>query len=168
MEYMVRSHIRRAKETDARGIHEAHMRSITEVCSKDHSPEEISGWGFRPFNEERRINAIKNDYVWVVENLGNIEGYGHLQIYQRDNTVRAHIHGLYLTATVINQGFGYKLFAEMLNAAKLAGARSIQLESTLTAHAFYQKLGFSDSASVQTVEIGGSKVRCYPMRMDLN
>jgi GNAT superfamily N-acetyltransferase len=162
------AHIRRALESDARNIHEAHMRSIREVCSKQHSAEEISGWGNRPFNEERRLDAIKNHCVWVVENQNHIEGYGHLQIYERDNVILSYVHGLYLTPQVLNQGLGKKLFLEMLNEAKKAKAVRIQLEATLTAHEFYIKMGFYDYAPMKTVEIGGSKVSCYPMRLDLN
>jgi len=35
--------IPKAKSGDERGIHEAHMRSIREVCSKVHNADEISG-----------------------------------------------------------------------------------------------------------------------------
>jgi len=159
--------IRRALESDARAIHEAHMRSIQEVCSKDHTPEEIRGWGHRPFNEERRLDAIKNHRVWVIENQNHVEGYGHLQIYERDNVILAYVHGLYLTSQVLNQGLGKKLFLVMLSEAKQASVVRIQLEATLTAHAFYQKMGFYDYAPMKTIEIGGSKVSCYPMRLDL-
>jgi hypothetical protein len=37
--------IRKAKVGDESGIHEAHMRSIREICVKDHGEEEIKGWG---------------------------------------------------------------------------------------------------------------------------
>jgi hypothetical protein len=55
--------IRRAKPGDAKAIHEAHMKSIQEVCSKDHSFEEISAWGNRPYLEEQRQNSINNDLI---------------------------------------------------------------------------------------------------------
>ena len=75
--------VRRAKSEDAPGIHDAHMRSIREVWSKDHSEDEIRGWGNRPYREDQRLNAIKNQFVWVVDNNGKIEGYGHLEFIQR-------------------------------------------------------------------------------------
>jgi hypothetical protein len=61
--------IRRATCADALGIHQAHMHSILEVCSKDHLPEEIQGWGNRPFSEERRQDGIKNHKIWIVEKI---------------------------------------------------------------------------------------------------
>lgn len=69
--------IRRARLEDARGIHEAHMRSIQQICSKDHSPEEIRAWGGRPFQEVMRRYAISNHHVWVIEENEAICGYGH-------------------------------------------------------------------------------------------
>lgn len=80
--------VRRARPEDARGIHEAHMRSIREVCSQDHTEEEIRGWGFRPYREDQRINAIVNQHVWVVENSGKIEGYGHLSLINENLRTR--------------------------------------------------------------------------------
>jgi hypothetical protein len=46
--------IREAKPGDESLIHEAHMRSIREVCIKDHGEEEIHGWGgsSRPFQTQ--------------------------------------------------------------------------------------------------------------------
>ncbi|WP_413584379.1 GNAT family N-acetyltransferase [Bdellovibrio sp. HCB274] len=160
--------IRRARLEDAAGIHEAHMQSIREVCSKDHSPEEIQGWGNRPFNEENRHNAIKNHCLWVVESDDKIEGYGHLQIYERDGVSLAHVHGLYLTPKALSKNNGRKLVSKMIEEASKAAVVTIKLEATLTAHSFYQKMGFADSAPMKTVEIGGSKVSCYPMTMELN
>jgi len=39
--------IRPARSGDEPAIHEAHMRSVREVCVKDHGEEEIRGWGNR-------------------------------------------------------------------------------------------------------------------------
>ena len=52
--------IRRALPEDVFGIHEAHMKSIQELCSKDYTEAEIKAWGHRPYNEEHRLFAITN------------------------------------------------------------------------------------------------------------
>jgi GNAT superfamily N-acetyltransferase len=155
--------IRRARPEDARGIHEAHMSSIQEVCSQDHTKEEIAGWGFRPFREERVIAAIANNYVWVIEQAEKIEGYGELSIIEAEGTSRAHILGLYLRANVTGQGLGKQLLTLMLDEVKARGISEIGLESTITAHAFYKSFGFVDKGPQATAQIGGSTVRCQPM-----
>lgn len=155
--------IRKAKPEDAMAIHEAHMLSIQTVCSKDHSTEEINAWGRRPFNEAQRVSAIQNQTVWVVELDNKIEGYGHLRVYEKDGQKLAHVMGLYLTQKALGKNFGQQMFSLMLAEAKLQGAERINLESTLTAHGFYKKMGFVDSGPQMTVEIGGTPIRCIPM-----
>ena len=155
--------IRRAKSEDAFGIHQAHMRSIQEVCSKEHTADEIKGWGQRPYREDQRLNAITNQYVWVIDNSNVIEGYGHLAI----NAERGHVMGLYLVPEANGRGYGAAIVQEMIAEAKKLNATEINLESTLTAHSFYKKMGFSDYGPQATVEIGGSQVRYIPMKMIL-
>lgn len=157
--------IRRAKFEDALGIHEAHMRSIREVCSKDHSPEEIQGWGNRPYREDQRVNAIKNQSVWVVDNSSKIEGYGHLSIISENGRTRGHIMGLYLVPEASGKGFGVTIAKAMIAEAKNQNALEINLESTLTAHSFYKKMGFIDSGEQSMIELGGSKIRYIPMKL---
>ena len=151
--------IRRANLGDAKGIHEAHMRSIREVCSKEHTEEEISGWGNRPFNEGQRILAIENHLVWVVEINDIIEGYAQIAFREKNGVLAAHIFGLYLTANALGFGLGKKLLQLMLNEAKGKKVNQITLESTITARGFYQKFGFMNSAEQLIVQIGGSGVR---------
>lgn len=86
--------VRRGAVQDAEAIHLAHMKSIQEICSKDHSTEEIQAWGHRPYRADQRKHSIQNDLVWVVEHKGSIEGYGHLKIFVKDGLKRGHIFGL--------------------------------------------------------------------------
>lgn len=62
-----RPFIRRARHGDEEGIHNAHMKSINEVCAKDYKPEQTAAWGGRDFNFEQKRKLIDTQYVWVVE-----------------------------------------------------------------------------------------------------
>ena len=137
------------------------------LCSKNHTEEEIRGWGHRPYREEQRLNAIVNQHVWVVENSGKIEGYGHLSLINENLRARGHVMGLYLVAEANGSGLGTVIAREMIAEAKKQNAYEINLESTLTAHKFYLKLGFVDSGAQATIDIGGSKVRYIPMKLVL-
>ncbi len=159
--------IRKASSQDAEAIHSAHMKSIQEVCSKDHTPDEIKAWGHRPYKEEQRKGSIKNDSVWVVEDHGIIEGYGHFKAFEKEGNQVGHIYGLYLTPKVLRKNLGRSIIELMLVEAKEKKVKEITLESTLTAHDFYQKVGFKDTGDQITVEISGQKVRCYRMKMGL-
>jgi GNAT superfamily N-acetyltransferase len=157
--------VRRARREDSKGIHEAHMRSILEICSKHHTKEEVAAWGGRPYREDQRHHAINNHLVWVAEQDEDIKGFGHFIIKEKDDQIHGHVLGLYLTPEVTGQGIGKKIFQLMLREAKCANVKSISLESTLTAHEFYKKLGFNDRGEEIKVEIGGVGIRCFPMDM---
>lgn len=154
--------IRKARSGDEAGIHNAHMRSIREVCSKDHSEIEISGWGNRPLGD-RWIESIKIGHVWVVESNDRIYGHGYIRIYIENDEKQAHIHGLYLAPEALKKGLGKKLGQLMLNTAKEQKVKLVTLQSTITAHDFYKSLGFVDVGPMSTVSIGGHPVRYFPM-----
>jgi len=163
---MLNFQIRKARSGDEPGIHEAHMRSIREICSQDHTEAEISGWGNRPLGN-RWIDAIKTGHVWVVESNCHVYGHGYIRIFTEHDCKQAHIHGLYLTLEAIKKGLGKKLAQLMLMTAKDEGVTLVTLQSTLTAHEFYKSLGFKDAGPMSTVEINGHPVRYYPMEIRL-
>lgn len=154
--------IREAKPGEEKAIHEAHMRSIREICVKDHGENEIRGWGNRSPGD-RWIEAIKNQNVWVVEGDGNIYGHACLNVFEENHETKACIQGLYLTPEVLHQGFGFKLAGIMLDKARNAGAKTVTLDSSITAHDFYKGLGFVDAGPKKSVEIGGYPVTAFPM-----
>jgi GNAT superfamily N-acetyltransferase len=132
---MLELSIRHARSGDESGIHEAHMRSIREICVKDHGEEEIRGWGNRPLGN-RWIAPIKDGFVWVVEGDDNIYGLAYIRICQENDESKAHLHGLFLTPEVIGKGFGFKLAELMMEKARSAGAKIVTLDSSVTAHDF--------------------------------
>ena len=159
--------IRRATIQDAIGIHKAHMLSIREICSKDHSAEEIQAWGYLPYLEEQRIKAISNDLVWVVEDNNAIEGYGHLRVYEKEGLAYAHIFGLYLTLQVCGKSLGKVIIKKMMDEINKLNVKSITLESTISAKNFYLKMGFVNNGPETTIKINGTPIRCFPMKMVL-
>jgi putative acetyltransferase len=159
--------IRIARTEDAEAIHRAHMKSIREICVKDHGKEEIKGWGFRIYDPSHRIETIKRDSVWVVEAEGQIEGFAHIRLFERDEAKQAYLWALYLTPKIVGKGFGLKLAQLMIESARIFGAERISLHSSLTAHKFYEKLGFKDDGPLRTIEINGHSVRTYCMELDL-
>jgi peptidase E/GNAT superfamily N-acetyltransferase len=160
--------VRRAAVHDAESIHRAHMKSIQEICSRDYSPQEIQAWGHRPYREDQRVGSIKNDLVWVVEDKGSIEGYGHLKIVEKDGLKSGHIFGLYLTPKVAGKFLGKAIVDLMIEELKSAKVKYVSLEATITAQNFYRKVGFVDAGPETTVEVRGTPIRCYPMKMELS
>lgn len=158
--------IRKAKPGDEAGIHNAHMRSIREVCIQDHTEAEISGWGNRSLGD-RWTEAIKTGYVWVVESNGQIYGHGYIRVLSENGNQHAHVHGLYLAPEAIKKGLAKKLVKLMLEIAREQNVALVTLQSTITAHEFYKKVGFIDVGPMSTMEIGGYPVRYYPMAFQI-
>jgi len=55
----------------------------------------------------------------------------------------------------------------MIQKARAEGAANITLDSSLNAHEFYKNFGFKNTGPLKTTDIGGSKVRGYPMSLTL-
>lgn len=158
--------IRKALPGEEAELHEAHMRSIREVCSRDHTAEEISGWGHRPLGN-RWTAAIERDQILVAEIDGQVLGVGHLGVLP-NNPEEGHIYALYLTPETTRMGVGAEMVNQLLDYARSKGVKVVRLYSTITAHKFYQRLGFVDEGEMQTMMIGGNPVRCYPMVLKLS
>jgi GNAT superfamily N-acetyltransferase len=158
--------IRRARPGDESGIHAAHMRSIREICVKDHGPEEIRVWGNRPLGD-RWVGPIRDAHVWVVELEGVIHGHAFLRVLEEAGRVHAHVHGLYLTPEAVGRGLASRLVELMLAEARRAGALEVTLESTLTAHGFYARAGFRDTGPPAKMDLGDSQVTYIPMALPL-
>lgn len=159
--------IRKALPKDAFSIHEAHMRSIQELCSKDYSEAEIKAWGHRPYNEKHRLFAITNQIVYVILIHDLIEGYAQLKFYTGNDVKKAHVMGLYLTSQASGKNLGTKLLQKLLSDAHDNGAHQITLESTLTSKEFYLKNGFVEKGTIETITINGEAIRCIPMTKNL-
>lgn len=161
---MSNSTIRLAKPGEESAIHNAHMRSIREICVKDHGEEEIRGWGFRELGN-RWVDAIQRNEVWVIEDEGLVKGIGYIRIFEENGTAKAYLHALYLTPEVTGKRLATRLMGLMLEKAKASGVQEITLDSSITAHDFYKRFGFVDSGSMRQVDIGGYPVTSYPMRL---
>lgn len=149
---------------DREAIHAAHMRSIREICVKDHGLEEISGWGYRELGE-RWIDGINKGLVWVVEFKGIVQGLASIAF--EENNEHSHIQALYLTPEVAEMGCGRQLMEVMLDCARKHKVKSVSLDSTITAHGFYEKFGFKDCGPTTKRPIGGVPVTSTPMQLSI-
>ncbi len=155
--------IRKALPEDSTGIHEAHMKSIQELCAKDYTEAEIKAWGHRPYNEHQRLFAITNQIVYVIIINDTIEGYAQLKFSIENDVKKAHVMGLYLTSKASGKSLGTLLLQKLICEARDNNVQEITLESTLTSKNFYLKNGFIEKGIVETISINGQDIRCIPM-----
>ena len=112
-------------ESSMNKISEASHPSAFITCSKDHSTKEIQAWGHRSYREDQRVSAIKNDLVWVVEEKGSIQGYGHLKIFEKDGLKCGHIFGLYLTPQVLGKSLGRTIVDMMMQEVMASNVKQV-------------------------------------------
>jgi GNAT superfamily N-acetyltransferase len=120
--------IRDARPGDESGMHEAHMRSIREVCIREHGDEEVKGWGNRPLGD-RWQKQVREGGAWVVELDGRIVGVAYIHVAKPDPEVQAHIHALHLVPEAIGKGVGRKLLEVMVNFARNVWRETLDLGS---------------------------------------
>lgn len=152
--------IRRARHEDAEGIIDSHSRSIQEICKDDYTPEEIKAWSSRKQKPISWCQSIERDFIWVVEKNNKVEGFGHLALMSE---VSSEVLGLYLSKEVIGLGAGRDLFHLMKTEAEFHSIIQIELLATLTAKAFYQRMGCKEVPGIKSILIGGVPIPCIPM-----
>lgn len=157
--------VRKAAVSDAEGIHTAHMTSIQKICAKDYREDQINAWGKREFQQEKLEACIKNDDLWVVENNGKIEGYGHLKTWKEKN--HAEVMGLYLTPSVAGKGLGKTIINLIKERTRELGFEKLDLSSTKTAKSFYESAGFKQVGPNDSCLIGGVEIEGHPMEVSL-
>jgi ribosomal-protein-alanine N-acetyltransferase len=157
--------IRRAEIGDEKGIHESHMKSIQDICSRDYTPEQIKAWGGRSFDEGYLQGLTLKEHVWVIEMNGQVEGHGLLTFSQ--NKKVAEVSGLYLTPKALGQGLGKEIIFYMKEICLIKDINEIKLLSTKTAKSFYEALGFRQNGSDTIYTISGIGVEAYPMSLKI-
>ncbi|MBC7465740.1 MAG: GNAT family N-acetyltransferase [Bdellovibrio sp.] len=155
--------IRVAQVTDAEAIHQAHMISIKEICSKDHSPEEIRVWGGRKYNPDFRLPGILNQFYLVVEHQGQIEGFCQLRVEYKDHLKSAYLFGFYITPKVLKKKIGHALINLVFEFCESEKMNIINLKSTITSLNFYEKYGFQKISELEGKPRDGVTVWGYPM-----
>lgn len=155
--------IRPALLEDAESIHNAHMRSINEVCGKDYSAEELRVWGGRSFDMSFRKPGIQNQFYLVVELENKIVGFCQLKARFVDGIKQAHLFGLYLTPEIIGHGVGQKLLNLVFEHCRHEEFKKITLMATITALNFYKKNGFIQLGEITGIVMDGVSVRSHKM-----
>lgn len=158
--------IRRAQIEDARAIHDAHMRSIREVCAPDYTQEQVDAWGGRPFDQSDREKCIREDFMWVVEDNGSILGFAHLRL-PKDKLGVGNVMGLYFAPEAKGKGLGRQMAQRVEGQASSEGCHTLILNSTITSLEFYKKMGFQQTSPQICHAVRGVGIPCYPMEKKL-
>ena len=125
--------IRRAAEGDADAISRIIVRALRETNAKDYPPEVISALVLN-FAPERVALLIANRQVYTAIVEGTVIGTASLQ----GSVVRT----VFVDPDHQGKGIGARLMDVVESFARANAIRRLSLNSSLTAHGFYEKLGY--------------------------
>jgi GNAT superfamily N-acetyltransferase len=131
--------IRPAKPQDANAAVNVLRRSITELCSSDHRDDaaSLAQWLANKTTQNFLAwLADNNNFCFVAEGCDRLLGMGMLGRTGK-------IHLLYLLPGAQRRGIGKAIYLAMEQQAKTWGLQKLSTESTTTACAFYERMGFT-------------------------
>jgi GNAT superfamily N-acetyltransferase len=157
--------VRFAKSEDARGILEAHYSAVHQTAAKDYPLEILRIWS-TPVTKERidqyLRNALPHETTLVAEVAGRIAGFG--AIVESNDELRA----VYVAAEFGGRGVGSALLRELERLAKDRGCPALQMDSSLTAAAFYLRNGYEELGRADHTLSSGDKMASVRMRKVLD
>ena len=127
--------IRRFVDSDIEILADVISRSLLEINSRDYTHEaildkleEYTASNIRVLSRQKRI--------FVAEDNGQPVGVAMLKGDE--------ISGVFVVPSMARRGIGRNLMAAVEEEAKKSGCVTVQLSSSLTAHTFYEAVGYRD------------------------
>lgn len=79
----------------------------------------------------------------------------------------SYILGLHLTPKVVGKSLGKIVIDLIMEKIMLRKVSQVSPESTTTARDLYRKVSFVEQSPEKAIEINGTPIRCYPMKLEL-
>jgi putative acetyltransferase len=140
---------------DYNEIKQLFVETVTEVCSKDYTPEQIEVWVSSAKNTQRWLDIFTHQYVLVAEIGDKIVGFGTLE------------NGDYLDLLYVHKDFQRKgianlLYLELEKVVEEQKKYSLSADVSKTARPFFESKGFTvikeQNNLIQGVEIVNYKM----------
>lgn len=151
--------IRLAKLSDLNEIQKMFVDTITTICHKDYSPEQIKIWISSVENTQRWVYKLTSQYFLIAKLENKIVGYASLE--NNDYFDLLYIHKDYQ-----RQGIANKLYYEIEKEAMKRNITVLSSDVSENAIQFFEKKGFIKIAQ-QTNIIKNVKIINYKMTKEL-
>lgn len=134
--------IRRFQGGDAEAVRQIIHRGLREVNSRDYSPETIEAY-CRHFSLKKILEQAESGHMYVAESAdGTILGTGTIAPYwgsERESILLT----LYVRPDLLRRGIGSALITALEKDNYFLRAFRIEIPSSISAEAFYEKMGYS-------------------------
>jgi putative acetyltransferase len=153
--------VREMLSQDARVYLEVHHAAVRGIAAKDYPPEVIEDWAPMPVTDESVKRFLVNpdeEILLVAEIDGVIVGIGSLVV------ANCELRACYVTPAAARKGVGSALLREIEHIARDHGLAYLQMDSSVTAEAFYLQHGYSvRERSEHTMRPSGRTMACVKM-----
>jgi putative acetyltransferase len=158
---------RRATESDAAAIAEAHIDSIRSLGSQFYSTGVVDDWS-EGLGPGLYVEAMARGEVFFVA-VGEIDGKIAVLGFASDYRIEGSQHGAsaYVRGAVARRGIGSALMRLAETHAIARGARSIRIEASLAGLEFYRAHGFVEIGRGDTHLRSGRPIACVFMEKQL-
>ena len=147
--------IRPALESDFAAIGRVFHSAVRRIANRDYTEEQVRAWSPGEFGAERwqQRTAKLEVRVAVLDNvIAGFIGFSH----------SGYIDLLFVAPEFARRRIAAALLLEAESALRLLGVKAAWTEASLTAHGFFQAMGYS-TVREQTVCIRGVSMRNYRM-----
>jgi putative acetyltransferase len=156
--------VREMRSADARAFLEAHHAAVRGTAVADYPLAVIEAWAPMPVTEEacEQVRANReNEYRLIAEIDGQTVGIGALVFESSE------LRACYVAPATGRRGVGSTLVREIERAARKRGLSMLELDSSITAEAFYRKQGYEARERSQHILHNGQRMACVKMRKSL-
>ncbi|MCU0436338.1 MAG: GNAT family N-acetyltransferase [Raineya sp.] len=124
-----------ANMTDLPAMQSLFVETVTSICSKDYTPDQIKVWTASIENAQRWIDVIDQQYVQIAWIDNQMVGFGSLD---KGN----YIDFMYVHKDYQGQGVAHAIYTALEQEAIRQGSKSITSDVSFTARPFFEKKGF--------------------------
>jgi len=126
---------RSGKESDLPLLKELFYETITSVCAKDYTAEQIKVWSSSIEKEERWLGIVRDQYMLLAEKDGEIVGFITLE---NSN----YVDFIYVHKEYQGQKIAQQLYQKVEEEAKREGTTILSSDVSITARPFFERMGF--------------------------
>lgn len=151
--------LRTYETADTEAIMKLFYDTIHEVNIRDYNQEQIDAWAPADMDISAWMNNLQSKLTYVVENNGEIVGFGQLE-------ASGYIDKFFCHKDFQGQGIATLIMEKIESKARILGIKRLFTEASITAKSFFAKKNFI-VVRQQEVELRGQKFINFLMEKTL-
>ncbi|MEO1593213.1 MAG: GNAT family N-acetyltransferase [Cyanobacteria bacterium J06632_22] len=151
--------VRRFQPQDAGAIAQLFHDTVRTINRQHYSQPQVEAWDPENIHFRDWVAVCSGRYTAIAEVDGEIAGFGELE-------ANGHIDCFYCHQDYQGQGVGRRLYQALEDEAKVLGLSRLFVEASITAHPFFERMGFAMLKEQQVLHRGQAFVN-YIMEKNL-